>query len=303
MTKRILSGFIAAVFFVSLFAGAGPVARAQEEDQGAAVDTNPFERKKPYIPITTAPTDLDLVAVGTVKEILKTTLIRFEDGKVYSLINVRIPVVYDGKALDYMKSHYVGKKVGVYQRNFPGVMLNDRYGNLAGHIVTENNEWMQADLVLQGLAWVDSTPRNRDLVRKLYSYETIARNQRKGFWAAPAFMVKNATSILDKSMNSFQVVEDIVKSAKGVQDKYYFNYGENPAKDFTFIMEQTLGNNFVDEENHVFTPWRWKDHRIRVRGWVKDNSGPMIEVTHPEQLEFVGMESEIRKSLAPGKKK
>ena len=33
--------------------------------------------------------------------------------KVYSLINVRIPVVYDGKALDYMKSAFVGKKVRV----------------------------------------------------------------------------------------------------------------------------------------------------------------------------------------------
>lgn len=307
MKKRILNGFIAAIFVLSL-ASAARIAAAQEEfgagsksAEEAATDTNPFVRKKVYIPVTTAPTDLNLVAVGTVKEIIKTNLIRFEDGKVYSLINIRIPVVYDGKALDYMKATFIGKKVGVYQRDFPGVMQNDRYGNVAGHLVTDENVWIQADLVLKGLAWVDSTPRNRDLVRKMYQYETIARNSRKGFWAAPAFAVRSATTILDKGINSFQVVEDVVKNAKVVKNMFYFNYGDNPATDFTFIMDQTLGNSFLDDQNYAFSPWRWANHRLRVRGWVKENSGPMIEITHPEQIEFVGVEKDMH--YTPPKKK
>lgn len=307
MKNRIFYGFMAAVFALTL-AFAVRIAVAQDDMEvpdkkgsEAATDTNPFVRKKVYVPVTTGPTDLNLVAVGTIKEIIKTTLVRFEDGKVYSLINVRIPVVYDGKALEYMKETFIGKKVGVYQRDFPGVMQNDKYGNIAGHLVTDENVWIQADLVLKGLAWVDSTPRNRDLVRKMYQYETIARNSRKGFWAAPAFAVKNSKTVLDKTINSFQVVEDVVKGAKVVKDMFYFNYGDNPATDFTFIMEQTLGNSFLDDQNYAFSPWRWANHRLRVRGWVKDNSGPMIEITHPEQIEFVGVEKDMH--YTPSKKK
>jgi hypothetical protein len=30
-----------------------------------------------------------------------------------------------------------------------------------------------------------------------------------------------------------------------------------------------------------------KGKRLRVRGWVKSRNGPMIEATHPEQIELL----------------
>jgi len=31
-----------------------------------------------------------------------------------------------------------------------------------------------------------------------------------------------------------------------------------------------------------------KDQRVRVRGWVRQFNGPLIDVTHPEQIEVLG---------------
>lgn len=256
-------------------------------------DSNPAQRRKVYIPIQTNPTDMKLIAVGTIKEIIKSTMVKFEDGKVFTLINVRIPFLYDDKALEHLQKNYVGKKVGVYQNDTPGVSLSDKQQNLTGHIVTEDNVWMQADLVLKGLAWADSTERNRDLVIKLYQYEGLARANKSGFWTSAAFGLKRGDQ-LEQDYNTFQVVEDVVKTVKPMGNMFYFNFGDNPARDFTVIMHESIGANFRSPEGYAFKPTRWVNQRIRVRGWITKNSGPMITITHPEQIEFVGLESRPR---------
>lgn len=305
MMNRASFLFLAVAF--SLFAAAGGTALVQKAHAGSASgkvmlaqasapeEDNPAVRGKTYVPIQTAPTDLTLVAVGTVKEIIRSTLIKLEDGKVFTLINVRVPVYYEGPAVKLLKEKFVGKKVGVYQRDFPGVALADRYGNPSGHVVTENNEWIQATLVLKGMAWADSTPQNRDLVRKLYQYETLARTNSNGFWAAPAYAVKSAESVLEGCSNTFQVVEDVIKSFKNVGKDFLFNFGSNPAKDFTFTMPAELSVNFVTEKNQAFSPWKWVGQRVRVRGWVTYEGGALIQVNHAEQLEFVGLESRLQR--------
>lgn len=258
-------------------------------------DDNPAVRGKTYVPMQTAPSDLNLVAVGTIKEVLKSNLVKMADGKVFSLINIRVPVLYESIAKKLLRDEFVGKKVGVYQRDFPGVSLNDRYGNISGHLVTDKNEWVQAKLILKGLAWASSTPDNRDMVRKLFQYEALARANKSGFWGTATYAVKSSQSVLENCNNTFQVVEDVIKSYKTVGKDYYFNFGTNPATDFTFIMPQKLVGSFVTEKNQAFAPWKWVNQRIRVRGWVTYTSGALIEVDHPEQLEFVGMESRLQR--------
>jgi hypothetical protein len=42
-------------------------------------------------------------------------------------------------------------------------------------------------------------------------------------------------------------------------------------------------------------PATLKGRTVRVRGWLKQYNGPMIEVTHPEQMELPGREPAKRK--------
>ena len=295
MKKSILH-FCVALFLVALATGGdAPLALAQDDlEIGAGVgtpvspDINPSTRHSSYIPIQTNPTDMKLVAVGTVKEVIKSTLIKLEDGKVFSLINMRIPLLYDDRALEHLRQNYIGKKVGVYQRDYPGVGIQDTRGNLTGHIVTDENVWMQADLVLHGLAWPEGTAKNRDLVQKLYQFEAQARSNKSGFWASPSFAMKNARQ-LDDQMGTFQVVEDVIKNVSGKGQTYYINFGDNPAKDFTVTMANEVAFYFRKPNGLPQDPRNWDGQRVRVRGWVKPGSGPLMEMTHPEQLEFLSV--------------
>jgi len=263
--------------------------RLAQFDDPAPLDINPAHRKKAYIPKQTHPSDMDLIAVGTVKEVVKSTMFKLEDGKVFTLINVRIPILFDGEALSYLRKTYVGQKVGVYQHDFPGVGMTDKQGNLVGHIVTENNIWVQGDLVLQGLAWADSTPKNRDMVVKLYQFESIARTNKSGLWGTANFAIRNSKN-LDEQINSFQVVEDVVKAVRVKGNDVYFGFGDNPATDFTVLMTQTITGYFKRPSGHQMMAPDWQGQRVRVRGWVESSSGPMIKVTHPEQVEFIGLD-------------
>jgi len=266
-----------------------PVFAATKKMTRKTPDENLPLSKRVYTPLQTAPEDLDLVAVGTVKEVLKPDLIRMTDEKVYNLLNIRVPLLYMPKAQEYLTQLLVGKKVGIYQRRFPGVQTLDSRGNLAGQVLTQDNVWVQSDLVLNGLAWVDGNPRNRDMVQKLYQYENMARNKRAGFWAAPELSVKDEKSILERSYNSFQVVEGIVKNVKSMSDNlFYLNFGDDATKDFTLVIGKDFLPFFADPETGRFNPLKWKGRRLRVRGWVIDQSGPMMELTYPEQIEFTG---------------
>lgn len=309
-SMRIRIAYLCLVIGLAVFAATWNLAGARAENgvqlaqlddftsaTPAPMDINPADRKKIYIPIQTNPTDMKLIAVGTVKDIIKSTMIKLEDGKVFSLINVRVPILYDSQAVGYLKKNYIGQKVGVYQRDFPGVGHTDKQGNLTGHIVTEDNVWIQGDLVLQGLAWADSTIKNRDLVVKLYQFENQARNFKSGFWSSPSFATRNSKN-LDDQINTFQVVEDSIKMIKLKDNDWYFGFGDTPSTDFTVIISTALSGFFKRPDGYLFHTNDWQGQRIRVRGWVESSSGPMIKVTHPEQIEFVGLEAQpLRKKV------
>lgn len=302
---------LSAVIVVALLAGAA-VASAQENllspEQKTAVaksDRVMASLKHLYLPIQTGPEDLTLVAVGTIKEISRPDLIVLDNGNSYSLLNIRVPIIFQPMVQEYMKKTYVGKKVGIFQRKFDGVSNADKFNNVSGNALTQDNIWIEADLVLRGYAYADSSPQNRDLVQKLYQFEAIAREKKAGLWTSPELGLKNAKTVLDNSYNSFQVVEDVVKSVKryrsGEETYVYFNFGDDATKDFTFIMPVSLAQFFRDNGDKDFTPAKWPNRRIRVRGWVENNSGPMIQVNNPEQIEVIGADGQYNPLLLPTK--
>lgn len=260
---------------------------------------------KTYIPIQTGPEDLTLVAVGTVKEVLRPDLIRLDDGNSYNLLNIRVPLIFAPVVQDYMTKTFVGKKVGIYQRQFPGVSRADKLSNVSGNALTIENVWIEADLVLHGFAYADSSPENRDLVQKLYQFESIARDKREGLWASPDLNLKNAKTILDNSYNSFQVVEDVIKRVKtyivGQQTYFYFDFGDDASKDFTFIMPSSIALTFDTMGDSAYSVAKWGNRRVRVRGWIENNSGPMIQIVNPEQIEVIGADGQYSPTALPPK--
>ncbi len=85
-------------------------------------------------------------------------------------------------------------------------------------------------------------------------------------------------------VGSFQLVMGRVRETAEVDERIYLNFGENWRKDFTVTIPPAHTERFhAAGMDPLELAGRW----IRVRGWIEDYNGPMIEATHPEQIEVI----------------
>ena len=80
------------------------------------------------------------------------------------------------------------------------------------------------------------------------------------------------------------MVEGTVLDSAEVRGRTYLNFGEDWRSDFTVTISPKDKRRFREES---FDLLALKGRRIRVRGWLHQRNGPMIDVTHPEQIELL----------------
>lgn len=247
------------------------------------------EESARYIPLQTSVSNMEVIHAGTVTEILKPDQVRLDDGKVYTLDGLRVPPRRNGNAMGYLQQKLLNKKVGLYINPTLKDGKTDRYGNTFVHVMLEDGSWVQGDMVSRGLAWAYSTPTNRDLIEPLYKLEAAARQQGAGFWSDPEYAVKDAQTI-EKTYGSFQIFEGKIRGVRTKDGFAYLNFGADPTKDFTITLQRQVFPEFTGTtDNEVFYPNELTNRKIRIRGWVESVSGPMISLTHREQIEFLDM--------------
>lgn len=242
-------------------------------------------------PIQTAPTDLELIDVGEVVEILKPDMIRIGKKKtIYIIDNIRVPLELNADARSYLEKTILGQTVGIYISGKDPTKRKDEAGHVVAHMMTQDGKWVQAEMIAQGLAWATSTVGSRDLVRTLYKYEQLARSQELGLWRFPKNKVKNDHTI-HKSINTFNVYEGVVTSTAVYRKSYsYINFGQDQKTDVTAVIKTEDALNFKLPGYMTFSVEPFAKHRIRIRGWTEENGGPMFVLTHPEQIEFVDLQ-------------
>lgn len=273
---------------IFLFAAVLLLLTAPWQGHGARADD-----KAPPKEIKT-PEDLDLVAVGKVKEIKKSDLIVLDNDVTYRLDQIRVPVAYEAVAVDYLKKAILNQQVGIFADKGNKSSLVDRYGNPVGHVLRDDGVWTQADMVTRGLAWATSTLTNHELVLPLYKYETAARKIGYGFWKDPAYGIKTYQNI-DKYLNTFQIYQGLITSQNLVNDKYVFTCDGNRVSKgaFSFSIRLDQLPPFMPPGATLSSMHNaWRGATVRLRGWVEkdpssSNALPNIDVTHPEQMEFI----------------
>lgn len=252
-----------------------------------------------YVPCTTKATDMDLLEVAKVKAVLKSNQIQMENGAVFILDNIRIPVPYERMARDFLEQLVKDKTVGLYaNKTLPLAGQADDKGNEIVHAVLEDGTWVQEAMVGAGLAWVDSSPTNRDCVRTLYKAEIIARAKKKGFWEAPDFKIRDG-SHMNNTIGTFIIFEGVPRIWRGNAGYDFFGFGPGPEvnrRTMTIALkhedEYAFGILSSNPTLHPFTPAGLAHTRMRIRGWVEPMQGgivantPMMRLTHPEQLEL-----------------
>lgn len=238
--------------------------------------------------------------VATVTEIVDgDTLfidVPFMDSREIRLVGIQSPKLPLGRssfkawplaeeAKEFLSQLTLGKKVEI---SFGGRRM-DRHGRLLAHlhVLTESGvrKWVQGEILLAGLARVYSFADNRSFVPELMALETSARRDRTGIWALLYYAVRNPDPVsLGKLLGTFQLIEGRIVEATRVRGRTYLNFGSDWRSDFTVSIASKDTKKFKDSGVDLLA---LSGQSIRVRGWLDDRNGPMITLTHPEQLELL----------------
>jgi micrococcal nuclease len=159
----------------------------------------------------------------------------------------------------------------------------DRHGRVLAQLFLEDGTWLQGAMLEAGLARVYSFADNRALIPAMLALEAEARSQRRGIWRDPYYAIVPAEAARGH-VDRFALVEGKVLSAAVVDGRGYLNFGPDYRSDFTVSIAPADRREF--ERAGVAIP-SYAGTRVRVRGWVELLNGPMIEATHPEQIEIL----------------
>ncbi len=159
----------------------------------------------------------------------------------------------------------------------------DRHGRLLAHLHAPGGVWVQGKMLSQGMARVYSFPDNRGAVADMLALEGEARRARRGIWGLGFYAVKTPRE-LSPLIGTFQLVTGRVLKAARVKSKIYLNFGQDWRSDFTITLKAGARRLFATAG---VDPLALEGRMVRVRGWLKKFNGPMIDATHPEQIEVI----------------
>ena len=160
----------------------------------------------------------------------------------------------------------------------------DRYARLVAQAFDgADGRWIQERLVGSGVAIVMPSLQARKCVRPLLAAEAQARAERRGVWQDPQSRVRSPEDLRDAA-GSFRIVEGRIQGVLMARERVYANFGDDYRSDLTLTVPRRSMKLFLGNQ---IQPAAWQGRRLRVRGWVSSLNGPEIEVTHPEQLEWL----------------
>ncbi|MHA1597837.1 MAG: thermonuclease family protein [Alphaproteobacteria bacterium] len=159
----------------------------------------------------------------------------------------------------------------------------DRYGRLLAHLYVDGKDWVQGRLLEDGMVRVYSFADNRALVANMLKVEKTARDAGRGVWGNGAYAIRSLAET-PGLIGTFQLVEGTVRDAATVKGRTYLNFGADWRSDFTISIDGKARRLFTKAG---LDPLTLKGKKLRVRGWLRKRNGPMIDASHPEQIEVL----------------
>ncbi len=248
-------------------------------------------------PLSLEACDLEQGQSGIVSRIIDGDTFVLESGLTVRLIGAAAPKAGASTSetelaniMDQAKTLLKNLTLGREIQLFFGGTRSDRYRRALAHVfvsVNGSRVWIQQAMVAAGMARIYSFKDNRACIRDLQRAESEARAARLGLWILPQFAVssaQNPAKLLDL-VDTFQIIEGKIISAHAVNNRVYLNFGQVWREDFTGSISRRDYTRFREEG---FDLVALEGQMVRIRGWIEERGGPMIVLTHPEQLEFAG---------------
>ncbi len=164
-----------------------------------------------------------------------------------------------------------------------GGRRKDRHGRLLTHLHDGDGVWIQGEMLRLGLARVYSFADNRMVVAEMLGHERQARAAGLGIWADPYYAIRAPAETIG-DIGTFQIIEGRVLDAANVKGRVYLNFGLDWRNDFTVTVAAKAQKLFTGNGIDLLA---LKRRRLRARDWLKQRNGPMIEASHPEQIEIL----------------
>jgi endonuclease YncB( thermonuclease family) len=240
--------------------------------------------------------DLSQPETGTVAAVIDGETLQLAGGKTVRLIGAKAPMPPLGwrgedpwplvdEAKEALSALASGREV---ELRFGGARA-DRHGYLLAQVFViegESRLWLQQELLAKGLARVYSFPDNRACLPELLAREREARAKRRGVWASYAYRIESALDVkrLGRLIHSYQLVEGRVASVGEGGGRLYLNFAPDWRSDFTISVERKDVGAFAAAGIDLKT---LAGVRLRARGFLAWRNGPMIEASHPEQIELL----------------
>ena len=160
--------------------------------------------------------------------------------------------------------------------------FHDRYGCLVAHIVTADGQSLQSELLATGLAMVkiapSSTPSN--VMDAWLALEAEARQEKLGIWRDHETLPKGPADA-NVHIGGMGLIEGRVVRVSSNDRYVYLNFGQDWRSDFTVRLRQKL------LKKNGIEPGLFDGRTLRVRGFVQEARGPLIDVSHLKQIEVI----------------
>ncbi|HEY9080403.1 MAG TPA: thermonuclease family protein [Magnetovibrio sp.] len=231
---------------------------------------------------------------AVVKDVVDGDTVVLDDGRQVRLVGIQAPKLPLGRpnypvwplaeeAKAGLSDMILNRAVALHLAPTP----EDRHGRVLAHLIrADDGMWLQGEMLKRGLARVYTFPDNRTLGGELLDFERQARGDVRGIWALPYYALRTIDNVR-YDVGTFQLVEGRVLDVAKVKKRIYLNFGADWRSDFTVKVETRNEKLFEDAGIDLLA---LKGKRIRVRGWIKSQNGPMIELDHPERLERLDLD-------------
>jgi hypothetical protein len=220
-----------------------------------------------------------LSEVGTVGQELEGTLrgaeLSARDGVVYRQIDLHMP------AAPTAAEAVTGK----LRMRFWDVMSGqpDRWQRRRGHLVDPvAGSWIAQDLVGKGVAIAAPARARPGCFPVLMRAERAARARRLGLWTTEKVHSAHRPEALESRIGRYTLVAGRVLSLGETRSTLYLNFGHRWSRDFT----ATIAKKELDAFTAAGVDARsLEGAAIRVRGVLLQSGGPLVEISHPAQIE------------------
>jgi micrococcal nuclease len=219
----------------------------------------------------------------TVARVPAGNLLELNDGSLVRLAGIRLPADADGSSSRALAAKVRAALTGLVEgravRLEPANQGRDRHGRLVAQLWRNDGLWLQGALLEQGLVQVQTRPGEVALAAEMAALEDAARRGGVGLWAEEWFAPRPMRRA--GPVGTFQIVEGRVVRVAPTDYYVYLNFGADWRTDFTLRIAHDSERRFREAGIELE---QLAGREVEVRGYLLEAGGPLIELSHPEQI-------------------